>query len=58
MPKPTVNDPAHWRRRAAETRSIAAQLDDAVAKQAMLEIAEQYERVAAMAEKRAVADEP
>ena len=55
MPTPTLNDPAHWRRRAAETRSIADRLDDAAARQAMLEIADQYERIAAMAERRAVA---
>ncbi len=58
MPKPPLNHPAHWRRRAEETLRIAAQLDDPAAKQAMLEIAEQYERIAAIAEKRAVADEP
>jgi hypothetical protein len=55
MPTPTLNDPAHWRRRAEETRSIAAQLDDPAAKKAMLEIAEQYERIAAIAQTRTVA---
>jgi hypothetical protein len=58
MPTPTLNDPVHWRRRAAETRSIADQLDDPAAKKAMLEIAEQYERIAAIAQKGAVAAKP
>ena len=58
MPTPTLNDPAHWRRRAAEARSMADQLDDPAAKKAMLEIADQYERIAAIAQQRAVAPKP
>jgi len=58
MPTSTLNDPVHWRRRAAEARSMADQLDDPAAKKAMLEIAEQYEQIAAMAQQRAVADKP
>jgi hypothetical protein len=45
-----LSDPAHWRRRAAESRTLAEQLDDATQKQAMLEIAEGYERLAARIE--------
>jgi hypothetical protein len=55
---PLLNDPAHWRRRAQETRSIADQLDDPTAKQAMLEVARNYEQIAAIAEKRPVAGKP
>jgi len=56
MPTPTLlNDPAHWRRRARETRSIADQLDDPVAKQKMLEVAQHYEQIAAIAERHPVA---
>jgi len=44
------DDPAHWRRRAAESRSIAEQLDDPVQKKTMLEIAESYERLAVRVE--------
>ena len=56
MPTPNLlNDPAHWRRRAEEMRNIADQLDDPVAKQKMLEVAEHYEQIAAIAEKRPVA---
>jgi hypothetical protein len=59
MPTPTLlNDPAHWRRRAQETRSIADRLDDPVAKQTMLEVAQHYEQIATIAETRVVADKP
>jgi hypothetical protein len=51
-----LNDPAHWRQRAQEARSIADQLDDPAAKQTMLEIAQQYEQLANVAETRRVAD--
>jgi hypothetical protein len=50
---PTIDDPAHWRRRAAESRRLAEQLDDPFAKKTMLEIAQSYERLAVQAEKRA-----
>jgi hypothetical protein len=59
MPTPSLfNDPALWRRRAQETRSIADQLDDPTAKQAMLEVARHYEQIAAIAEKGPVAGRP
>ena len=41
-----LEDPAHWRWRAAESRSTAEQLGDPVQKKTMLEIAESYERLA------------
>jgi hypothetical protein len=47
---PLANDPAHWRRRAAEARRIADQLDDPIAKKTMHDIALSYERLAAIAE--------
>jgi hypothetical protein len=58
MPTRTLNDPAHWRQRAQETRSIADQIDDPAAKKAMIEIAQQYEQIAAIAGKRAVTGKP
>jgi hypothetical protein len=59
MPTPSLlNDPAHWRQRAQETRSIADQCDDARAKQTMLEIAQHYEQIAAIAQTRLVAGKP
>jgi hypothetical protein len=43
----------HWRRRAGEMRSIAEQLGVlARAKTAMLRVAEEYDRLAAVAERR------
>ena len=53
-----VNDPAYWRQRAEETRTLADQLDDPVAKQTMLEIALAYEQVAAFGAARPLAHEP
>jgi hypothetical protein len=58
MPTRTLNDPAHWRQRAQETRSIADQIDDPEAKKEMLEIAQQYEQIAAIAGKRAITAKP
>ena len=53
MTRPTLKDDAkHWRQRAQESRSIADQLDDPVAKKTMLEIAEAYEQLALLAERR------
>jgi hypothetical protein len=50
----TVNDPAYWRQRAEEARTIAGQLSDLVAQQAMLEIANSYEALAALAAARPI----
>jgi hypothetical protein len=59
MPTPTLlNNPAHWRRRAQESRSSANKLDDPIAKQTMLEIAQHYEQIATIAETRLVAGKP
>jgi hypothetical protein len=56
MPPPTsLNDPAHWRQRAQEMRSIADLLEDPAAKAAMLDIAQRYEQIAAIAEERRIA---
>jgi hypothetical protein len=48
-----LDDPAHWLRRAMAARSVAEQLDDPVAKEAMLRIANDYERIAEHARGRA-----
>jgi hypothetical protein len=53
-----LNDPAHWRKRAEETRSIADKIDDPTAKQTMLQVAEHYERIAVIAQTRLVAGKP
>jgi hypothetical protein len=48
------NDPEHWRRRATEARAVAEKMTDAVGKKAMMEVAENYDRVAARAVERLV----
>jgi len=54
MKKPKLkDDPEHWRRRARESRAIADQLEDLEAKRTMLEIAEGYMQLAALADRRA-----
>lgn len=44
--------PEYWLMRAEEARAIANQIDDAEAKEAMLAVAESYEKLATRAEKR------
>ena len=39
-------DPEHWRERAEEARHLAEQMSDPVAREMMLRIAEDYERIA------------
>jgi hypothetical protein len=51
------DDPKHWRQRAQEARAAAAQLDDPDAKKTMLEVADGYEQLAVLAEKK-VASQP
>jgi hypothetical protein len=46
------DDPAHWRQRAQDSRAEAEKLDDPDTKATLLEIAEAYERLAVLAEKR------
>jgi hypothetical protein len=56
MPKPpSIDDPDYWRQRATESRRIADRLDDPAQQKTMLEIAEGYEQLAELAEKRRAA---
>jgi hypothetical protein len=49
----SYNDPEHWRKRAEESRARAEQMSDGGdAKQMMLGIAEDYEKLAKRAEER------
>jgi hypothetical protein len=47
-----INDPKHWRHRAAEARAMAESLSDPEAKQQMLKVAADYEKRAKRAEER------
>jgi hypothetical protein len=46
------NGPEHWRKRAMEARALAEKMSDAVDKEAMIEIAEKYDRLSARAVER------
>lgn len=46
----TFDTPEHWRQRAEEARRQAEQIQDAEAKQAMLAVADNYEKLAKRAE--------
>jgi hypothetical protein len=52
MPASLVNDPEHWRDRAREKRALAGRLKNEQAKQAVLRVATDYERLARRAEER------
>jgi uncharacterized protein YjbJ (UPF0337 family) len=45
-------DPEHWRKRAEDARALARLMADAVGKEAMMEIAINYDRLAARAVER------
>jgi len=47
-----INDAAHWRQRAEETRALANDMKDEKLKQTMLRIAEDYARLTHWAEAR------
>jgi hypothetical protein len=49
-----INEPDHWRARAEEARMLANQMNDSESRDAMLRIAEDYERHAKRAEDRIV----
>ena len=49
-----INESDHWRARAEEMRMLANQMNDSESRDAMLRIAEDYERLAKSAEDRIV----
>ena len=51
-----VEDSKVWRRRAAEARGAAQQMDDPETKRILEEIAKSYDRIAALGELRERAD--
>jgi hypothetical protein len=52
VPYSHINDPAHWRQRAEEARVHAEQMTDPESRRMMLNIAEDYEKLAKRAEER------
>jgi hypothetical protein len=48
-PPPNEDERAHWRRCAEDARRTAEQVGDAISKQTLLDIAEAYEQLAALA---------
>jgi hypothetical protein len=48
-----INDPKHWRYRAEEARAMAESMTNPEAKQLMLNVAADYERLTKRAEDRA-----
>jgi hypothetical protein len=53
VPASFINDPEHWRQRAEEARRLAEQINDSAAKETMLRVAADYDRLATRAEERA-----
>src|SRR5262245_17378570 len=51
-PESFINDPEHWQTRAQGARKLAEQMNDAAARQAMLTIADEYEKLAQRARQR------
>jgi len=47
-----TDDPAYWRRRAEELRQEVENLEDSTAKQIMTEIAQAYEELAQLVERK------
>jgi hypothetical protein len=47
-----INDPQHWRERAAEMRKLAEDVTDSAAKETMLRIAADYDKLAERADLR------
>ena len=58
MPLSLLDDPEHWRGRAEEARTLADQLSDTESKRTILRIADDYERLAEHAKRRAEKQRP
>jgi hypothetical protein len=52
VPASTIHDPEHWRKCAEQSCAIAERMSDFAAKDSMLRIAEEYERLATRTEQR------
>lgn len=54
----SFDQPEHWRCRAEQMRVLAEDMRDLVAKASMLDIADQYEKLALRAEQRLRTEKP
>jgi|HubBroStandDraft_2_1064218.scaffolds.fasta_scaffold1261539_1 hypothetical protein len=52
-----INDAGHWRERANEMRALSADVNDRSAQATMLQIADDYDKLAKRADERAAASE-
>jgi hypothetical protein len=48
----SLSDPNHWRARAKEARALAEQEHDSISKAMILQVADEYDRLAERAELR------
>ena len=59
MPKPDpINDPQHWRDRAAEMRALAESMSKPETTAIMVKLAEDYDKLADRAEERGTRKAP
>ena len=54
-PPPSKDEGAHWRRCAEDARRTAEEVGDPISKRTLLDIAEAYEQLAALAEAKLAA---
>jgi hypothetical protein len=52
MSEQSINEPQHWRFRAEEMRTLAEDMKDLIAREMMLRIAADYDKLAKRAEER------
>jgi hypothetical protein len=54
----SINDPRHWYERAAEMRALSESMNDIEARAIMVRLADDYEKLADRAARRANGEQP